>query len=321
MFASTEKPLEELMHRSFDSLLSSPRERFGAFHDAACEAFVAASSFDRSQNKFVAELQTSKVGALEMSRQKASPHYWVRSERHVRQDCQDDFLLTIVLEGSAVVDHKGRTVHQKPNELLIYDTGRPFTYELDADLLLIKVPRKTILARFSDIDNLIAVPLDRDRRLVTVAVDLAKQSMELAASPGTGSAASYLAASFIDLVCALVERQCHEHSDLTPRTLNQLDKIKRYALGNLGDEDLSIESMVRHGAVSRRTLNRLFAKDGTTPMHWVWARRLDASYNALKNGEANSVTGAAFQFGFKDVSHFSRTFKRTYGICPETLLR
>src|ERR1700722_13326450 len=79
--------------------------------------------------------------------------------------------------------------------------------------------------------------------------------------------------------------------------------------------------LAKRGAVSLRTLNRLFAKIGTTPMRWVWQRRLQASHSALSEGCATSVTDAAFQFGFSEVSHFSRSFKAEYGVSPEQLLK
>lgn len=57
-----------------------------------------------------------------------------------------------------------------------------------------------------------------------------------------------------------------------------------------------------------------------TPMGVVWQLRLDASHRALAEGRARSVTEAAFDHGFSDVSHFSRTFRKTFGCAPHTLM-
>jgi AraC-like DNA-binding protein len=38
-------------------------------------------------------------------------------------------------------------------------------------------------------------------------------------------------------------------------------------------------------------------------------------------GEVRSVTDAAFAHGFSDLGHFSRSFKRTFGMSPQTVLR
>ncbi len=39
----------------------------------------------------------------------------------------------------------------------------------------------------------------------------------------------------------------------------------------------------------------------------------------LKEGHARNVTEAALRFGFSDLSHFSRAFRKVYGMSPLTL--
>ena len=56
-------------------------------------------------------------------------------------------------------------------------------------------------------------------------------------------------------------------------------------------------------------------------MRWIWHRRLEASHCALVEGKVRNVTEAALTYGFCDLSHFSRTYKRTYGVSPQTLIR
>ena len=73
--------------------------------------------------------------------------------------------------------------------------------------------------------------------------------------------------------------------------------------------------------MATRTLCRLFAREATTPIRWLWQQRLTAAYKALAEGRTNRVTDAAFSFGFRDVAHFSRAFKATFGQSPETVRR
>jgi transcriptional regulator GlxA family with amidase domain len=125
----------------------------------------------------------------------------------------------------------------------------------------------------------------------------------------------------MDLASAIIDSEIEGQGALNRQRMSQLERAQRYAIANLGDENLSPEEMAKHGAVSLRTLNRLFTKVGTTPMRWVWQRRLEASHSALSEGYAKSVTDTAFQFGFSEASHFSRSFKAAYGISPEQVLR
>ena len=95
----------------------------------------------------------------------------------------------------------------------------------------------------------------------------------------------------------------------------------RFARANLDDPELRPEALAAAGAMSVRSLNRLFGTLGATPMRWVWSERLEASRTALMQGEVRSVTDAAFAHGFSDLGHFSRSFKRTFGMSPQTVLR
>jgi AraC-like DNA-binding protein len=63
---------------------------------------------------------------------------------------------------------------------------------------------------------------------------------------------------------------------------------------------------------------RIFATETTTVMAWVRQQRLAAAYGALTNGDL-TVTQVASRSGYTDPAHFSRAFKRMYGIPPSTV--
>jgi AraC-like DNA-binding protein len=48
---------------------------------------------------------------------------------------------------------------------------------------------------------------------------------------------------------------------------------------------------------------------------------LAASFEALSEGRISNVTDAALSYGFSDVSHFSRSFKATFGHAPGAIAR
>ncbi|MNF66296.1 Transcriptional activator NphR [compost metagenome] len=102
---------------------------------------------------------------------------------------------------------------------------------------------------------------------------------------------------------------------------NPLDQIKQHMQANLGDPDLHIVSIASRHNISVRTLNRLFAAEGTSAIRWLWLQRLAASHKSLSEGRVRQVSEAALNCGFNDLSHFSKAFKKTYGIAPHQLLR
>jgi len=70
--------------------------------------------------------------------------------------------------------------------------------------------------------------------------------------------------------------------------------------------------------VSLRTLQRHFAKHyGMTVIQWLSAVRLREAHARLKSGIR--VKEVAYDLGFKQLSHFSREFKKIYGVPPSLL--
>jgi AraC-like DNA-binding protein len=72
--------------------------------------------------------------------------------------------------------------------------------------------------------------------------------------------------------------------------------------------------------ISLRTLQRHFRKNyGVTVAQWLRELRLSYAYKSLQTGK--SVKEAAFDHGYKQISHFSREFKNHFGFCPSFLIR
>ncbi|WP_192564458.1 AraC family transcriptional regulator [Pseudomonas gozinkensis] len=102
---------------------------------------------------------------------------------------------------------------------------------------------------------------------------------------------------------------------------DKLAKAKRYILKYISDPDLSAEAVAKGVGLSTRSLYRLFSDDSTTFMRWLIAKRIEASYEALAAGNCRDVTDAAFSNGFKNLSHFSRSFRKQYRKSPVSVLR
>jgi AraC-like DNA-binding protein len=310
------------LYSKFDTTIVPASDRFGYWHDVVCGRFVPASSLDKSQNDFDASLVTRAVGPLEISHFRAPPHFWSREKKHISADDHDDILLSILLSGSGALEQDGRTVVQRQHEIVLYDTSQSFRYDLASEIVLVKIPRRLLASRYTNLRSLMAVGVRTDLSLNALLMDLATRTMLLdVPDDSSTTVGARLASSVLDLVSAVIDLEIEERGALNHQRMSQLERAQRYAVANLGDETLSPEGMAKRGAVSLRTLNRLFAKIGTTPMRWVWQRRLQASHSALSEGCATSVTDAAFQFGFSEVSHFSRSFKAAYGVSPEHLLK
>ena len=75
--------------------------------------------------------------------------------------------------------------------------------------------------------------------------------------------------------------------------------------------------------MSTRHLHRLFKADGVSFGEWVRKRRLSEARRQLANVHFSdhSIIQIAFQWGFNDAAHFSRTFRQEFGLSPRQYRR
>ena len=80
-----------------------------------------------------------------------------------------------------------------------------------------------------------------------------------------------------------------------------------------------VEDLAALCSVSRRQLERQFAKRlGTPPHAWLNDLRLGRACELLLHGYY--VKAAALEVGFRDASHFCRAFKLRYGVTPRAFV-
>ncbi len=92
-----------------------------------------------------------------------------------------------------------------------------------------------------------------------------------------------------------------------------LRRVKRFIESRLGDPELDPAMAAQALGLSSRYLNALFEAEGLSLMRYVWARRLENCRRDLASDARAPIGEIAYRWGFSDLSHFSRTFRRRFG--------
>jgi AraC family transcriptional regulator, positive regulator of tynA and feaB len=85
---------------------------------------------------------------------------------------------------------------------------------------------------------------------------------------------------------------------------------------HLQDPKLGPASIARAYAISVRALHALFEDVDASVAGLVRTERLARCLEDLQRPNGGSVTDIAFRWGFCDAAHFSRVFKRAFGVTP-----
>jgi AraC-like DNA-binding protein len=94
-----------------------------------------------------------------------------------------------------------------------------------------------------------------------------------------------------------------------------LERAKQFIEKNLRNPELTAPMIASAVCVSNSHLSRLFRAHGQSLMGYLWNRRLTLAVDMLTRSNGNVQPGdIAFRCGFSNHAHFSRIYKKFYGL-------
>ena len=95
-----------------------------------------------------------------------------------------------------------------------------------------------------------------------------------------------------------------------------MQKVRQIVEDNYGDENFALPELCKKIGMSRSQLFRkMQAVSDTSPSDFIRSYRLNKAKTLLEN-TGLSVSEVAWQVGYKDVAHFSKSYLETFGNSP-----
>ena len=225
----------------------------------------------------------------------------------------DDVLGILVLRrGKIGLDFSGRSATLSAGELVMWDGSRcgGFATSGTVDNHTLVVPRERLRGAVPNYDAMIGVPLPAGHPAARLMANFMASVLPVLGDLDAGSREA-VADAAVELARAVIAPSC-ARDELQP-TAALTTIVRRYIDEHLTDPTLSPTSIANANAISVRTLHRLFSTADETVGAVIRERRLSRCRADLARGTHESVTAIAFRWGFRDMSHFSRVFRRRYG--------
>jgi AraC family transcriptional regulator, positive regulator of tynA and feaB len=256
------------------------------------------------------------IGRLQIGHIAASRHRVGLTPELARAERHPVVKVIVQTAGASVYEQGGERVTLNPGDGLVYDVAQPhaITSTEATEHFVVIVPHDLLVGRGVRLDRLSAQQFSARTGVGRLAADLIHSTFgELATiSP---ACEDDLAASLLSLMfLPLPNDAAHTGDALRYR-------IESYIRDQIRDPELSLDQIAGALRCSKRYLHMAFSASDRSITDHIWTTRLDGCRGDLARLSDRSISEIAFAWGFSSSAHFSRAFRKRFGVTPSAFRR
>jgi len=230
------------------------------------------------------------------------------------------YLFATPIRGGLRYIQHGRSERIGDGEYVLLSQKAFFELEIDGggEALVAHIPAADLKGRIASVEDHAGRRFAPNERMSRLLVDLLRGVDEEFADgrPPNPEALATEIVGFVALTLGAEDRS--SVIDVRNGRYQLRRRIFDFIEINLGDQNLSPKRIAASSRISLSYLYSLFNDDDTTVGQFVQTKRLQRAYEILVADVAGrrTVSEVAYEVGFKNVSHFSRSFSRHFRIAP-----
>jgi AraC-like DNA-binding protein len=302
-------------HISIGSLPT--HERLDVWRGALEPVFEITPDFNQPASGFLGSITMSHLGDALISTVASTAQIFDRNRAHAKRSGLDHFMVQTFLRG----EHNGvvgeSEIRRGQGDVWILDLGQETrTHAKTFTNVTLIIPRDRVLPllKGGDLHGTTLRSGSASARLIGSHLETllgAAPDMNLSeAAAAVDAAALMIAGAWSSIRESRAEVTAAVRATARRTICDYIDQ-------HLTDDTLSPDTLVRLFRMSRATLYRLFEDEGGIAAY-ILGRRLDRCRAILGSsiGGERSIGELAFGHGFASEAHFSRAFRRRFGIAP-----
>jgi AraC-like DNA-binding protein len=225
----------------------------------------------------------------------------------------------IQLAGSAQLRQGERVAEVATGDACLVRSARPLAMRASAGtrVMLVEVPEQQLVDRFKLWRHALLRPVRATSGAPAIFREATQSVWRWSEGLGSGIHDS-VASAVIDLMGAMICFAAPVNPDCISRAFYQQERIRKVARMHLRNPELNVELIADAVDLSPRQVHRLFADEQLPLMRWIWVQRLEHCYRELQDttSPSRSIGDIAYAWGFNDQAHFSRAFRKHFGVTP-----
>jgi AraC-like DNA-binding protein len=271
--------------------------------------------------EFRGGIATRKIGSLEVADVRFSSGKVIKDGRRDEFYQGDRYFLVLQAAGTALMRQRGMEAQLRPGDCTLIDSRFPSVFEVGSDFrqYSFHIPADLLRDSFGSHTVALAHRISGSRGAGAILSNMLQAILR------HGDTLEDLdpAHMMLDLLCKAVGVEASRWQVPRPeRGALDLGDISDYIDTQLNRSEFGPHELAAHFGVSLRRLYRTSAHTGYTPAALIWRRRLDRARTMLHDPSNRvPITEIALSCGFKDVAHFSRSYRKTFGAAPSAARR
>ena len=295
-----------------------PKKQLQRWSDALTDLCGQFSVDPLEASTLEGKINFTTVSKLKLCQIEASQHRIAHSIARSHSSEHPYVKILFQTYGISYFEQNGVQIQIKPGDCLAYDVSCPHTIVSPALTRheVVIVPKELLRERGFNFSKMSACKLSARDGTGRIAHDLVHAAFDEAAKLSANSAVG-VADSLIDLLLLPLREADTTFDRVGPEAMYV--RAQAYIREHLRDPDLSIDRISAALGCTKRYLHMLFSERGMTVSDYIWRARLQHCRQELETHAGKTITDVAFSWGFSSSSHFSRVFRKCYGVVPSAI--
>jgi AraC-like DNA-binding protein len=296
----------------------TPKKQIQFWSDALTDLCGRFSVDPLEASSLEARINYTTVSRLKLCQIEASQHRIAHTDWRIRSTEHPYIKILFQTYGVSYFEQDGRRIEIMPGDCLAYDVSCPHTIISPALTRheVVVVPKEFLRERGFHTEKMTACKLSSRAGTGRIAHEFLHAAFTEAAKLSPSSAAG-VAESLIDLLLLPLREADAAFDRVGPEAM--YIRAQAFIRERLRDPELCIDQISAALGCTKRYLHMLFSERGMTVSDYIWRARLQHCRQELETHAGKTITDVAFSWGFSSSSHFSRVFRKYFGVVPSSI--